>query len=593
MEIRVLDSSVVDKIAAGEVLERPAQLAKELIENSLDAGATEIEVEVSDGGRSLLVRDNGRGIPKDQMEAALIRHATSKIQKVEDLFALNSFGFRGEALSSAASVSQLVMTSRTSSQEVGCRLAAQFGEVKEKAEVSAPLGSEVRVSHLFDNVPARKKFLKSDNAELSQIKLCLKSFGLSRPDVTFKFSKDGELVYFWNQASALERAVDVLGIGDLYLAEGEENLIRVRAFYGAPNVTLRQNRGLWIFVQGRWIQDRALSAAIMESYRNLLMHGEYPHCVLFLDMPPGEVDVNVHPTKSQVRFSQASDVFRAVVHVLREGLQKTPWLKTSSVESRPTQPVAEPSVDLTSQMTFLDRELSKTQLNKKQFMLKDSAPVSQNFPTVEELKVASASDSAAETQFLWGNLQVIGQLGQTYIVAQSDTDFYLVDQHAAHERVVFERLMRDWKNGRFTKQNYLIPLTLDFPTEEVEALMNQKEELEKLGLTIEQVGPESVAITSVPEVVKESGVVNALRVFAEQMKSLSGSFAVERAIGDIFASMSCHSVIRAGQSLSVDEMKSLLDQMDEFPFSSFCPHGRPVYVKKSFYQIEKDFGRIV
>lgn len=591
MDIQVLDSSVIDKIAAGEVLERPAQLVKELIENSLDAGATEIEIEVSEGGRSVVVKDNGSGIPSDQVEAALIRHATSKIRRVEDLFALYSFGFRGEALSSAASVSQMVLISRTASQSLGCRLTAHFGEIKAKVEVASTVGSEIQVSQLFDNVPARKKFLKSDASEINHIKQCIRSFGLSRPDVTFKFSKEGELIFFWKQTSSpLERASDVLEMDDLYLAEGKENHIHVRAFYGAPNVTLRQNRGIWIFVQGRWVQDRALSAAIMESYRNLLMHGEYPHCVLFLDLPPGEVDVNVHPTKSQVKFSNPSDVFRATVHILRAGLQTTPWLKEikSGISSPVMDRLAEPSY---SQMTFLDRELKKTQLNKKQFVLRDSAPASATaFPTMEDLKTAH---DVTEQKFLWSGLQVIGQLGQTYIVAQSDSDFYLVDQHAAHERVVFERLMRDWRNGRFTKQNYLIPLTLDFASDEVESLMNQKEELEKLGLTIEQAGPESIAVTSVPEIVKESGAVKALRLFADQMKSFSGSFAVENAIADLFASMSCHSVIRAGQALSEGEMKSLLEQMDEFPFSSFCPHGRPVYVKKSFYQIEKDFGRIV
>jgi DNA mismatch repair protein MutL len=598
--IQLLDSSVIDKIAAGEVLERPAQLVKELVENSLDAGALNVEVEISEGGRDLCVKDDGQGIPATDLEKALLRHATSKIKKVEDLFQIHSFGFRGEALSSAASVSHLTLTSRTSVEESGTRLEALFGQMGDKLEVSATQGAEVRVARLFDNVPARKKFLKSDASEVNQIKQVVKSFGLSRPDVAFRFSKDGELLFVWKQEDPLQRAREVLGLEDLYAAQGEENGIRVRAFYAAPNVTLRQNRGIWIFVQGRFVQDRSLSAAIMESYRNLLMHGEYPHCVLFLDLSPEEVDVNVHPTKSQVRFSRPSEVFRAVVHVLRSHLQTTPWLKEkqefvfSSPQTFSASEEEKNQSDPKNQMTFLDRELAKTHLRQKEFVLRDSRP--QNFekekfvfPRMEDLERAAALPEA----FRWGNLQVLGQMAQTYILAQSDTDFYIVDQHAAHERVVFERLMAGWKEGKLLQQNYLLPLQLDLSEEDVENLMAHQGELEKMGVSIEASGPETLAVNAVPEVIKESGVAKALKLFAEQLKSQGGGFAVESVIADVFASMSCHSVVRAGQALSASEMKSLLEQMDAFPFSSFCPHGRPVFVKKSFSQIEREFGRIV
>lgn len=596
--IEVLNSSVIDKIAAGEVLERPAQLVKELVENALDAGATEVEVDVSSGVSQITVKDNGSGIPVNQMATALQRHATSKIKKVEDLFALHSFGFRGEALSSVASVSHFTMTSRSGDSNQGYRIESQFGHIKDPVEVSSGVGSEMHVTQLFDNVPARKKFLKSDSAELGQIKLVLKSFGLSRPDVDLKLTKDGALLFLWKKTEEhLDRVKDVLSLEDLYFAQGVENNIHVKAFYGAPNVTLRQNRGIWLFVQGRFVQDRALGAAIMESYRNLLMHGEYPHCVLFVDLPLDEVDVNVHPTKSQVRFSKPSEVFRAIVHVLRDGLQKTPWLK-SRPEMNLEPSKSEEPVSFTQQYTFLDRELKRTQNPEKQFNLKQQEPlVRDELPSVDDLKVAAQVEvkeqKPSALDFSWAQLEVIGQLNQTYIVAQTEMDFYLVDQHAAHERVVFERLMRDWKNGRFTQQNYLIPLTVDFSEEEVEKLIEHKDDLQRMGLVIEQSGPESIAVMSAPEVIKESAVAKALKLFADQLQKFSGGFAVENAIADIFASMSCHSVIRAGQSLSKEEMKSLLEQMDEFPFSSFCPHGRPVYIKKSFYQIEREFGRIV
>ncbi|NCN42064.1 DNA mismatch repair endonuclease MutL [bacterium] len=611
--IQTLESSVIDKIAAGEVLERPAQLAKELIENSLDAGASEVEIDFSEGGRNLIVRDNGSGISPDELEKALQRHATSKIRNVEDLYRLHSFGFRGEALSSVASVSQLVLTSRTREDSIGHRIRSTFGKVEAPLEVSAPIGSEVSVSQLFENVPARLKFLKSDTSEVSQIKTVVKSFGLSRPDVSFKVSKDGELLLYWPiEKDALRRAEEILNVEPLFLAEGEEQGFKIRAFYGAPNVTLRQNRGLWLFVQGRFVQDRAIGAAVMEAYRNLLMHGEYPHCVLFIDLPPDQVDVNVHPTKSQVRFANPSQAFRSVVHVLRDHLHTTPWLKSSSEVGVSRQEAkwlsrgggdAPSGIEVKDQMTFLERELKKTQFQKKSFALKDSQNLESFPPTLSDLRTASdrsevfrsesePSTTARAPDFQWGSLQVLGQMDNTYILAQSDSDFYMVDQHAAHERVVFERLMLNWKEGKVPQQNFLLPLSLDFSEVEVESLLLHKEDLEKMGIGIEQAGPQTLVVNSVPEVIKEAGVAKALQIFADQISSDSGSFAVERAIGDVFASMSCHSVVRAGQALSTIEMKSLLEQMDEFPFSSFCPHGRPVYIKKSFSQIEREFGRI-
>ncbi len=589
MEIQVLDSSVIDKIAAGEVLERPAQLVKELVENSLDAGATSIEVDISSGASQITVKDNGSGIPPKDLELALTRHATSKIRKVEDLFELYSFGFRGEALSSAASVSRLTLTSRTKDHTTGFRIESEFGKLSPKVEVSSPVGSEIVVRQLFDNVPARKKFLKSDTSEVSQIKQVLKSFGMVHPKVDFRVTKEGELLFYWQKdQDSLQRVKDILSVDDLFIAHGEENGIKCQAFFGAPNQTLRQNKGIWLFVQGRSIQDRSLVAAIMESYRNLLMHGEYPHCVLFLELNPSDVDVNVHPAKSQVRFQKPSEVFRAVVHTLRDALQTTPWLQTPKIELKS---VSYNDQSAHSQMTFLDRELKKTQLAKKEFILRDSE--TRALELSEPALAQPQFQPQSQPQFQWSSLQVIGQMARTYIVAQTESEFYLVDQHAAHERVMFERLMRDWKNGRFVTQNFLIPLTLDFSEEEVEVLLQQGLELEKMGVIIERAGPSTLAVVSVPEMIKESGVAKALQIFASQLSQHGGGFAVESAIGDIFASMACHSVIRAGQSLSEPEMKSLLQQMDEFPFSSFCPHGRPVYVKKSLYQIEKDFGRIV
>lgn len=594
MNIQVLDSSLVDKIAAGEVLERPAQLVKELVENSLDAGARMVEVEVGLNGREIRVTDDGSGIPSHQLSLALSRHATSKIRSAEDLFRLKSFGFRGEALSSVASVSRFSITSRTGEDERGTRLESVFGSEQKAEQVSSSVGTTILVSDLFENVPARLKFLKSDSSEIQHIKLCLKSFSLSRPDVSFRFLLRGNLEFFLEATEDINRRVEeVLNIAPLFETKNHENNIDVYAHFAAPNQTLRQNKGIWIFVQGRWIQDRAIAAAVMEGYRNLLMHGEYPYCVVKINMPPDQVDVNVHPTKSQVRFVNSSDVFRAVVHALRSGLEKTPWLAHSPLSSSKPSEVGDglPTLESFTQTYFEQPSFSQTQYPKKNFSVQEpSSSYSANYKTEFPDHFPSMGDLKAAA-FLWGDLQVIGQVAQTYIVAQSPVDFYLVDQHAAHERVVFERLMESWNNKRFSIQNFLMPLSVDFSESEVELLMTQKDAIAELGIEIEQLGPQTVGVLSCPEFIKESAVAQALHRFVGQLVQSGGSFALESAVADVFASMSCHSVVRAGQTLSVDEMSSLLKQMDEFPFSSFCPHGRPVFVKKSFAQIDREFGR--
>lgn len=579
MPIRVLSETVIDQIAAGEVLERPAHLIKELIENSLDAGATEIEVEFDDGGRRVCVRDNGSGISQEDLPLSVLRHATSKIVGVDDLFALRSYGFRGEALASIAAVSRLTMSSKTREAQSGFAFVTEFGSPQPLKSTPAPIGTCVNVEDLFANMPARLKFLKSDSAESSQIKQVLKAMALARPDVQFRVRSKGELQYFWSaKGNWIERAEEILGVKPLFEAHATEDGIEVRALWAAPDRTLQQNRGVWIFAQGRWIQDRALTAAVMESYRSLLMHGEYPQVALFLQVPESFVDVNVHPAKSQVKFQDSSKVFRAVVHTLRGALEKAPWLQRASSEKVATWHAPVPE---SSQPSFHETAFSTVQYQKKVF------------PVAEIREVVADYRAAAPSTGHWSQMEVVGQAHSTYIVAQSDGDFYLIDQHAAHERIVFERLMDQWRSNRFDVQTLLLPLVVDFSHDEAEILEKQIPHLAQVGLTAERMGPESVAITAIPSFVTETAIVKAVKQLAHELLHNGGSFAWERRAADVFASMACHSVVRAGQILSIDQMKSLLVQMDEFPLSTFCPHGRPVSLTWSFAELERKFGRIV
>ncbi len=587
MPIHVLAPDVVDRIAAGEVLDRPANLIKELVENSLDAGATSIEIEFQGGGREVLVSDNGRGMAREDLSLAVQRHATSKISKSEDLFQLHSFGFRGEALASIASVSRLILTSRLKGTEQGHRIQSEFGHLSAPAPVSTREGTEIRVQELFANVPARLKFLKSEAAEHSAIKSAIKALGLAHPQVGFSVRSNNELIFHWPaEQSALDRAQLILGMKSLFEGGDEVAGIRADVLLSSPQDTLNVNRGMWFFVQGRWIQDRSLTASVMEGYRNLLMHGEYPTVVVRLTLSPEEVDVNVHPTKSQVKFRDPQSAFRVTCRAIRAVLEKSPWLNNderpfvlNATESAEFFPVREEAV---AGLKFSAPEFERTQYAKKSF------PIAQT-----RAAVGAAETTEPSSQFRWADLQVIGQLNHTYIMAQTQDAFYMVDQHAAHERVVFERLMESFKSGNIDVQNLLLPLVFDFSVEEVETLLKHRDAVERIGLSIERMGPESLAVQAIPTVVTESAISQALHRLASELSENRGEGALENAVGEVFASMACHSVIRAGQSMSSEEMSSLLKQMDQYPLSSFCPHGRPVYVKRRFTEIEREFGRIV
>ncbi len=581
MKIQVLASHVIDQIAAGEVLERPANLVKELVENSLDAQASQIDVTFEAGGRQLLVIDNGLGMTHEDLQLAIHRHATSKITHSEDLFKLNSFGFRGEALASVAAVSQLTLTARARGSDQGYRLQNHFGQAGSPAPLSALEGCEVRVTELFGNVPARLKFLKSDAAENGQIKNTLKALALAHESVGFSVRSKGELLFHWPaQQSFKARGQLVLENSELFEGVYECDGLRAEVLVSSPKNVGKLNRNMWFFVQNRWVQDRSLGAAVMEAYRNLLMHGEYPAAVVRLFLSPEDVDVNVHPAKSQVKFRDPQLAFRVTCRAVRAVLEKSPWLKQQE-DFVPAVRAAAPATPTDSDnFKFEGREFERTQYATKSFAVAQVREVLE--PVRGTLEV-----------FRWGDLQVIGQLNHTYIVAQTAEALYLVDQHAAHERVVFERLMESFKNGNIEVQNLLMPLVFDFPREEIETLLAHREAISKLGVSLEQMGPESIAVQAIPVIVKEAAVSEALHKLAYEMANSIGELAWEKAVGDILASMACHSVVRAGQALSAGEMQSLLQQMDQYPLSSFCPHGRPVFSKRRLADIDREFGRIV
>jgi DNA mismatch repair protein MutL len=575
--IQVLSSEIINQIAAGEVVERPSHLVKELLENSLDAGSDQITVEIADGGKFIKVLDNGSGILSTDLGKALQRHATSKITKTDDLWNLHTFGFRGEALASAAAISKMTLKSFEKNEKKSSQIESKFGQLSEVKPSTQALGTEIKIEDLFENVPARLKFLKSESTESGQIKSVIKALALAQPSVEFKLINNGELQLFYpKRKTRIERVQDVLEKKLFFETTSVYNNFKAHIVFSSPHEVAKTSKQIWIFAQNRWVQDRALQAAIMDAYRSLLMHGEYPYVVLWLDCKPDEIDVNIHPTKSQIKFQDSASAFRAVQTGLRHALEKAPWM-TQPLVQRPELKTYQPEPQ---NMKFFDHTFSQTQFKSKDF-------------NIESLKALKIETPAFEPQSgYWSSLQVLGQANLTYIVTQKQDRLVFIDQHAAHERVVYESLMQSWKNKNFQIQNYLFPLAIDLSEDKAEVLLKNKDDIQKLGFEIERLGPESIGIKSAPQLIKDSGLPVVFEKMALDLLQNGGSFAIEKKISDVFASMACHSVVRAGQSLSVIEMQELLKSMDEFALSSFCPHGRPVSVEKSFTELDKLFGRI-
>ncbi len=592
--IQILSDEVIDQIAAGEVVERPAHLVKELVENSLDARASQISVEFFEGGRRVKVSDNGSGIPEAQLKSALDRHATSKIKISSDLWKLQSFGFRGEALASIAAVSEMTLISKTAQQKSAARVRSLFGERSEVEMIGGSEGTSIQIEKLFENVPARLKFMKSAAAESSRIKLCLKALALSHPTVEFKISQDYQLLSFWPAVKTrLERAQQVLQIEELFIGEATRGQVTAYSIFASPENVQKTAKEIWFFAQNRWIQDRSLQAAVMEAYRHLLMHGEFPVVLSWLETPPEEIDVNIHPTKSQVKFAEPSMAFRAVQASVRDVLEKAPWLPAASnISSNPSMAIPNKQIFATGNvqnsveqfsLQFKTEDLGGTQFPQKSWTVRE--PIRTQSPAPQENSAISSG--------YWSSLQVLSQTNLTYLLTQNSEGLVIVDQHAAHERVIFEKLMAAWKGGQIEIQEFLFPLAVDLSQEKVEALTKEKEIFLKLGISMEALGPETIGIHSAPSLLKESALHQVLEKMAQELVDQGGSHRLERKIGDLLATMACHSAVRAGQALSVEEMKALLIQMDQYPLSSFCPHGRPVSVNYPFYQLEKDFGRTV
>ncbi len=620
--IRILPEILSNKIAAGEVVERPASVVKELVENALDAGSTQITVEIKSGGKSLIqIADDGVGMSHDDALLALERYATSKIHTDEDLFAIRTLGFRGEALPSIASVSRFTLITREASADIGTGIEVAGGTIKNVTEVGAPPGTLIRVQNLFYNTPARRKFLKATTTETAHVADTLTRVALSWPQVQFKLIHNGKTVKHWIRVTdARQRVIDILGKdvkNALLPVSAQTPAVKVEGWVAGPEVTRSTGRGLFVFVNGRFVKDRIVQHALFQAYKGRLMKGRYPLGVLFITLAFDQVDVNVHPTKHEVRFADANRVHFAVEQGIRKALADrqrpgdppaaaadalfepgTPYQpayneSNVTVRSQGAAPAREPGGRATSQPLRSRAEWAKVMSPEPEY-----APQIQKDHGEPDARPAVNTGVAAEQQSLWqqarfADLKVVGQIRNTYLICEADDGLILIDQHAAHERVYFEMLQKRRANTRAPSQKLLVPETLEFSHREAEILERLIGELAPYGLEIAPFGGTTFVVSAVPVILANRPMEPLVRELVEKMADVGFGDGLAGVIDDCLAVMACHSVIRARQPLTELQIKTLLKQLDTCENPSNCPHGRPTWLHWDWRFIEKSFKRIV
>ena len=638
--VAVLPDHVIDQIAAGEVVERPASVVKELCENALDAGARAITVEVEGGGRRLIrVVDVGHGMIPADARLALSRHATSKLRAVDDLAEIATMGFRGEALPSIASVSRLTLTTRPRGAEAGVRLVVDGGRVIGEDVCGAPVGTTVEVADLLHNVPARLKFLRGEATEASHVTETVIRLAMAHPEVGFRLRMAGRIALEIGACDLGARVRTLLGsrLADrLHPVDLVEHGVRVRAFLAAPELAQTTSRGVHLFAGRRWIRDRALLQAVTMGYGELVPRGRYPVAVVLVDVPGGTIDVNVHPQKLEVRFSDPTTVAAAVRHAVRGGVAQAPWLGdaagsspvqmhavASMVPPRRADDLAARYADDTLRSLFPAGGLGRAASQQGQLGLDgggkaaepDRPAVAPEWERVRARVMARAVEAPRQARAatpapppparapaapavieaptevgFFGGLTYLGQLDRTYLVCESDGELVLIDQHAAHERVAFQRLRERTEAGAAPVQRLLFPQVLELPAAEAAMAIDGAALLGKVGFEVEPFGGGSIAVKAVPAGLRhEPGDV--LRELLGELVERGGSRAVAERLDHVLATIACHSVVRAGDVLAADEVRALLSQMDAVDFRAHCPHGRPVLLRIGVPEIARRFGR--
>lgn len=618
MPIRVLPSNLVNQIAAGEVIERPASVIKELVENAIDAGATKVEVMLEGGGKNLItVTDNGKGISPEELTLAVERHATSKLPD-NDLFNINFLGFRGEALPSIASVAKMTISSRQKGSDSGWQISVNGGDKGEVKPAAVALGTKIEVRDLFYTTPARLKFMKSDSSETAQCVDMLQRIALANPQISFYLESDGKKKVALNACQGelfdcrQRRVADVLG------GEFEENSVgidahndfcKISGFIGVPTYNKANSLSEFLFVNNRPVRDKLILGAIKGAYQDMMTSGRYPACAVFIEVEPMYVDVNVHPTKAEVRFYDNGAIRSLLVgsirHALSFGGQKS--VETGGLEHLLERTIEGEETDLaplhSSQpvKNYMLREpaagFAATPFNHVHSFSGGrgkSTASTMSIPALEsKFSVRVAEEPTAET------LEEVGELGlakaqfhNTYIISQTEDSIVIIDQHAAHERITMERMKQSMaKHEQVPAQMLLLPEVVDLSLPEKENILEYAPQLAQLGLRLEEFGTSAVLVREIPALLGETDVKKLIKDMAAEISEWGGEYALSDKIHHICATIACHGSVRAGRQLNIEEMNRLLRDMEKTEHSGQCNHGRPTYVKIKLTDIEKLFER--
>lgn len=604
-----LDETLCNQIAAGEVVERPASVVKELVENSIDAGASRINVEVGGGGISLLrVTDDGHGMDEHDAQLALERHATSKIAQLDDLLSLASFGFRGEALPSIASVSLFALRTRKHDSDSGVEIRVEGGSPLQVSPCGMAAGTIVEVRELFYNVPARRKFLKSPAHEAGSISTLLEALALASPSVTIMLQRDGRRARQWLRAPSRQaRVLEARPDQKLAPINGQRGPLTVEAFLSPPELARAGAVSLTVFVNGRLVTDRVLARIVARAYGSVLEQGRYPAGVLYLDIDPRLVDVNVHPQKAEVRFADTRAVHGAVYSIVAEGLASAFGLTAQQRQVpafSPLPPVAAPSPVITTAPSAASAPETNTRPITPSDLFGDQpdpwglapTPPAPAVPQQGALNLTSHWQGAPapldrpSSETSYGELSFLAQVRNTYLICESTTGVVIIDQHAAAERVNFHRLRHAYHQRAVASQRLLIAASLEVDGDEAGFIEEQGALIEQLGMEMRMVGPTTAAITAVPQIVARASPERLGRDLLDELAKVgerSFSGAVDRAL----ATMACHGSVRAGDPMTAQEVQALLQALDEVDYAGHCPHGRPLLMRIGFEELERGVGR--
>lgn len=588
--IRVLPGQIVNKISAGEVIERPSSVVKELIENSLDADATKTSISIRHGGKShIKVWDNGAGMDREDAELCLKSHATSKIKETEDIFNINTLGFRGEALSSISSVSRVILRTRNSSQQIGTEIKATGGKIESIKEKGIPVGTSIEISDLFFNTPARKKFLRGERAEYANIAEIITTISLAHTHVAFKLYKDGELIFAYSPHSHLkERLLETHyheWVKYLLPIDIKSHEVNITGFTARAELSRINRTAQLFFINMRPVKSLALSYALQKAYQGLLAQRHFPVAILFLEIDPTIVDVNIHPTKREVRLQNERIIQEILTQRIRETLQKCDHSHKvffSYLLDR----------EKTYSKKFVSKPLDFKELKEKVWERNDYPQTAQETTTSHQMVREQEESMWFDKEKKLKIIKLLGQIKGSYILAETEEGLIIIDQHAAHERIIFEEILDSFDNGGATSQALLLPATIEFGFKEAQLLEEHLELLTTVGFSINQLGNNTFCVDATPAWLGNVEVKNVLHDFLHGVMEYKGKEPLNERRENVAKILACKSfTVKANEKLSPEEMEHLVSSLEKTKQLFTCPHGRPTLIKFTMHDLERHFKR--